>query len=61
MKLVTFARLTCGKMLGGYYSFVEDFRRNKVSATLNRRAEFGPAWVKTKVASCCPQLGTFYC
>jgi hypothetical protein len=54
MKLVTFARLHGGKLLGGYYSFVEDFRRNKVSTTLNRRAEFGPAWVKTKSGELLP-------
>ena len=30
----------------GYYSFVEDFRRNKVSTTKARRATFGNGWVK---------------
>ncbi len=29
LKLVTFARKNQGKLLGGYYSFVEDFRRNR--------------------------------
>ena len=29
------------------YTFVEDFRRNGVSATQTRRAEFGPGWVRT--------------
>ncbi len=46
-KLVTFSTLSGGKPLGGYYSFVEDFRRNKVSATKVRKVEFGNGWVKT--------------
>jgi hypothetical protein len=46
-KLVTFSTPSGGKPLGGYYSFVEDFRRNKVSATKVRKAEFGNGWVKT--------------
>jgi hypothetical protein len=46
--LVTFSTLTRkGELLRGYYSFVEDFRRNKVSATLTRRASFGNGRVKT--------------
>lgn len=45
--LVTFSTLTPkGDLLRGYYSFVEDFRRNKISATQVRRATFGNAWVK---------------
>jgi hypothetical protein len=45
-KLVaTFSTLN-GKPLRGYYSFVEDFRRNRVSATQVRRARFGDGWVK---------------
>ncbi len=44
--LVTFSTVTGGKNLSGYYSFVEDFRRNKVSATQARRATYGDAWVK---------------
>ena len=44
--LVTFSTLTKGELLKGYYSFVEDFRRNKVSATKERRATFGNGWVK---------------
>lgn len=46
-KLVTFSTLTKDEKLGGYYSFVEDFRRNKVSATQARTARFGNAWVFT--------------
>jgi hypothetical protein len=45
--LVTFSTVTEKKQLGGYYSFVEDFKRNKVSATITREAEYGNAWVKT--------------
>lgn len=46
--LVTFSTITGGKALRGYYSFVEDFRRNKVSATKAREAHFGNGWVLTK-------------
>lgn len=46
--LVTFSTLTQpDERLSGYYSFIEDFRRNKISATKARRAEFGNGWVKT--------------
>jgi hypothetical protein len=46
--LVTFSTLTRkDELLRGYYSFIEDFRRNKVSITKERRAEFGNGWVKT--------------
>jgi hypothetical protein len=44
--LVTFSTITNGALLKGYYSFVEDFRRNKVSTTKERRASFGNGWVK---------------
>jgi hypothetical protein len=44
--LVTFSTITNGTLLKGYYSFVEDFRRNKVSTTKERRASFGNGWVK---------------
>jgi len=44
--MVTFSTITGGKNLGGYYSFVEDFKRDKVSATKVRTAQFGNAWVK---------------
>ncbi len=45
--LVTFSTPTTKKHLGGYYSFVEDFRRNKVSTTKVRTAEYGNPWVRT--------------
>jgi hypothetical protein len=44
--LVTFSTITGGRPLGGYYSFVEDFKRDGVSATRAREARFGNAWVK---------------
>lgn len=44
-KLVTFSTITGGKPLAGYYSFVEDFRRNRVSTTHERVAQFGNGWV----------------
>ncbi|MBX7105783.1 MAG: DUF3472 domain-containing protein [Gemmataceae bacterium] len=44
--LVTFSTLAEGKKLGGYYSFVEDFKRNRVSTGEIRRATFGNGWVK---------------
>ncbi len=44
-KLVTFSTITGGHSLSGYYAFVEDFRRNRVSATLARKARFGNGWV----------------
>lgn len=45
--MVTFSTITGGKLLKGHYSFVEDFKRNRVSTTLVRSARFGPAWVQT--------------
>lgn len=45
--LVTFRTITGGKPLSGYYSFVEDFRRDGKSVNEKRTAEFGDAWVKT--------------
>lgn len=45
--LVTFSTITGGVPLSGYYSFVEDFRRNRVSATQPRIAAFGNTWVRS--------------
>jgi hypothetical protein len=44
--LVTFSTITGGKVLGGYYSFVEDFKRDRTSATKVREAHFGNGWVQ---------------
>lgn len=45
--MVTFSTLAKGRRLRGYYSFIEDFRRNKISATEPRRAHFGNGWIQT--------------
>jgi hypothetical protein len=44
--LVSFTTIS-SKPLGGYYSFVEDFRRNRISATRTRAALFGNGWMQT--------------
>ncbi len=44
--LVTFSTITNGILLKGYYSFIEDFRRNRVSTTKERLADFRNGWVK---------------
>lgn len=46
--LVTFSTITGDKPLSGYYSFVEDFKRDRVSATKVREAEFGNGWALSK-------------
>jgi len=46
-KLVTFRTQSSGSALRGYYSFVEDFKRDERSAEVVRRARFGNGWVKT--------------
>lgn len=47
--MVTFSTLTPKhELLTGYYSFVEDFQRNKVSATRARKAAFQNGWVHAK-------------
>ena len=45
--LVTFSTPTGGTLLNGCYSFVEDFKRDKVSTTKPRRAKFGNGWLQT--------------
>jgi hypothetical protein len=46
-RLVTFSTVTGGRNLRGYYSFIEDFKRNRVSATKARQADFGGGWIRT--------------
>lgn len=46
--VATFSTLTKEKHLKGLYSFIEDFRRNKVSLTKTREARFGNGWVLDK-------------
>jgi len=45
--LASFQTTTGGDYLKGYYCFIEDFRRNGVSATQVRNAEYGGGWVRT--------------
>lgn len=45
--LATFSTLAKGKLLEGSYSFVEDFRRDRVSATQVRSARFGNGWMRS--------------
>jgi hypothetical protein len=52
--LVTFSTITGGKPLRGYYSFVEDFKRDKVSTTKVRKAHFGNAWLKNAAGEWSP-------
>ena len=47
LHMVTFSTVTDKKKLGGYYSFVEDFKRDKKSTEKVRKAEYGNAWVRT--------------
>ena len=44
--IATFRTLNQGAGLKGYYSFVEDFRRDGKSATERRSARFGGGWVR---------------
>ncbi|MFM7099725.1 MAG: DUF3472 domain-containing protein, partial [Verrucomicrobiota bacterium] len=44
----TFRTRTGGQPLKGYYSFVEDFRRDGKSVGETRRARFGNGWVRTR-------------
>lgn len=45
--LATFRTITGGKSLEGFYSFVEDFRRDGKSVDEVRRAKFGNGWAHT--------------
>ena len=46
-KLATFRTRTGGQPLKGYYSFVEDFRRDGLSPKEVRRASFGAGWIRS--------------
>ncbi|HEV2394036.1 MAG TPA: DUF3472 domain-containing protein [Verrucomicrobiae bacterium] len=46
-KLACFRTRTGGLPLSGYYSFIEDFRRDGKSAGQVRKARFGNGWIKT--------------
>jgi len=45
--LVTFSTLAHGDLLKGYYSFVEDFRRDGKSVHQMRRAKYVNGWIQT--------------
>lgn len=45
-KLVTFSTITGGKPMRGFYSFVEDFKRDRASTIKVRQARFGHGWIK---------------
>ena len=53
-KLATFRTWSKGSPLKGYYSFVEDFRRDTKSVHEIRRARFGNGWVRTVDAAWVP-------
>ena len=42
--MATFSTLASGHLLRGYYSFIEDFRRDFASAEQPRRAQFANGW-----------------
>ena len=46
--LITFSTPSRAHSLRGIHSFVEDFLRNRASAELERRASFGPVWVRDR-------------
>lgn len=48
IEMVCFSTITKDEKLHGYYSFVEDFRRNRESAKQPRIAKFGPAFTKSE-------------
>ncbi len=43
--MVTFSTITGGKKMSGFYSFVEDFKRNGKSAKITREALYSNAWI----------------
>jgi len=46
-EMAAFRTLTGGSPLTGYYSFIEDFRRDGKSAKETRRALYGNGWIQT--------------
>jgi Domain of unknown function (DUF3472)/Domain of unknown function (DUF5077) len=43
-KLITFSTVTEGRALKDCYSFIEDFKRDRVSTQQVRQATYGPGW-----------------
>lgn len=52
--LAAFSTPTQGQPLRGYYSFVEDFRRNRVSAEQVRKGLFGNGWIRSQTGEWSP-------
>ncbi|WP_442482355.1 DUF3472 domain-containing protein [Aeoliella sp. SH292] len=46
-QMAEFSTLNEGQLIGGCYSFVEDFLRNRESTKQLRRAEFGNVWARS--------------
>ncbi len=55
-RLVTFSTISKGKQIHGYYSFIEDFRRNRETAKQARVACFGNEWIQTADGKWMPML-----
>lgn len=55
-KLATFRTRTGGQPLKGFYSFVEDFRRDGKSAQEVRRARYGQGWLRSATGDWTPLL-----
>lgn len=47
-------RVACGKPFDGFYSFIEDFRRDVKSVGNERCANFGPAWFQSSAGDWLP-------
>jgi len=45
-KLIAFSTVTGGQSMRGFYSFIEDFKRDRKSTKLQRRADFGNGWLQ---------------
>lgn len=52
--LVTFSTITGGKNMGGFYSFIEDFKRDRASFAKPRHARFGNGWEQSHTGAWTP-------
>ncbi len=46
LHLVSFSTITGGRHMRGFHTFVEDFRRNRISTTKVRKSHFKNAWLR---------------
>ena len=46
LHLVSFSTITGGRHMRGFHTFVEDFRRNRISTTKVRKSYFQNAWLR---------------